>query len=66
MSGTNLTAVLQRAIQRSGMTVYRLAQQTDVPAPTLRRFLSGQRGMTLDTAAKLCRVLNLELNERKN
>ncbi len=52
---------LRQAIVDSGLTQYRIAKDTGVPQPVVNRFVSGERGITLDTAAKLCKYLRLRL-----
>jgi plasmid maintenance system antidote protein VapI len=53
--------VIRRAVRDSGRTPYAVAQAAGVPQAVLSRFLRGERGVTLDTAEKLCRALGLEL-----
>jgi plasmid maintenance system antidote protein VapI len=57
----SLADVLREAIRGSGKTAYAVAAESGVGHPVLSRFLSGQRGLNLDTADKLCRALGLEL-----
>lgn len=57
----DLATVLREAIDTSGKTQYQLAQETGIDKSALSRFVSGERGLTLDTAAKLAAALNLEL-----
>lgn len=52
---------LLRAIVKSKLSQYQLAKDTAVPQPILSRFLSGQRGISLDTAAKIAAHLGLRL-----
>ena len=39
----------------------KVAKEARVSQPILSRFLSGKRGITLQTAERLCRTLGLEL-----
>lgn len=57
----SLTDQLRRAIQKSRLTQYRIAKDTGIPQPVVNRFVNGKRGITLDTADKLCRYLRLRL-----
>lgn len=57
----DLVSVLREAIDESGKSQYQLAQETGIDKSALSRFVSGERGLTLDTAAKLAAVLGLEL-----
>ena len=59
--GEDLATVLRDAIDESGKTQYQLAQETGIDKSALSRFVSGERGLTLETAAKLATALNLEL-----
>ncbi len=52
---------LRKAILNSGETEYRVAKGSGVAQPVLNRFLRGERGITLETAAKLCKYLRLHL-----
>jgi transcriptional regulator with XRE-family HTH domain len=56
---------LQHAIKRSGDTQYAIAQATGISQSVLNRFLNGERGISLDTAAKLCQYLDLDLAPRR-
>lgn len=60
---------LQRAIEESGMSRYALSKLSGVDQGILSRFLSEgrskQKTITLSTAARLCRVLGLELKQTK-
>jgi transcriptional regulator with XRE-family HTH domain len=44
-----------------GMSNRELARQAGVPEGAISRFLSGERGLNLETIDKLCRVLRVEL-----
>jgi len=54
---------LRQAITASGLTEYRIAKESNVPQPVLNRFLSEKRGISLETAAKLCTFLKLHLTK---
>jgi plasmid maintenance system antidote protein VapI len=56
-----LADVLRREIRATGQSVYAVALASGVGQPVLSRFLAGTRGITLDTADKLCQTLGLEL-----
>jgi hypothetical protein len=56
-----LTRQLQAAIAATGQSVYSIAQASGVAQPVLQRFVSGERGITLETAAKLANYLGLSL-----
>ena len=57
----SLVDQLRQAIVDSGLTQYRIAKDTGVPQPVVNRFVSGERGITLETAGKLCKYLRLRL-----
>ncbi len=48
-----LTEQLQEAIRSHKGTPYEVCKATGVPSPTMSRFLSGKRSITLPTAEKL-------------
>lgn len=52
---------LQRAIKVSGQTEYAIAKGSGVSQSIVNRFVSGERGISLETAAKLCAYLKLDL-----
>jgi hypothetical protein len=61
LSRGSLTDVLRDAIRTSGRRAYAVSQVSGVAQPILSRFLRGERGITLETADKLCKTLRLEL-----
>ena len=56
-----LTKQLQAAIAATGQSLYAVAQASGVAAPVLQRFVNGERGITLETAAKVADYLGLSL-----
>jgi transcriptional regulator with XRE-family HTH domain len=52
---------LRRAIKGSGQTEYAIAKGSGVSQSIVNRFVSGERGISLETAAKLCAYLKLDL-----
>lgn len=63
---TNIVDQLKTAIGESGLTSYRISKMSGVAQPVLDRFLSGERkNITITTASKLCKVLNLELKPKR-
>lgn len=56
---------LQRVIEASGMTVYKIAKESGVDKAQLSRFLSGKGGMTLDTIERLAPVLGIAITTTK-
>jgi len=58
----SISATLLAAIKKTGKTHYALGQMAGVSPAGIDRFISGERGISLATAAKLCAVLGLELH----
>jgi plasmid maintenance system antidote protein VapI len=56
---------LQQAIKRSGETQYAIAHATGISQSVLNRFINGERGISLETAAKLCQYFDLDLAPRR-
>jgi transcriptional regulator with XRE-family HTH domain len=56
-----LTDVLRGAIERSGLTRYRIAKETGIPEGNLGRFLRGDMSIRLDKADRLAAYLGLRL-----
>ena len=61
----SLSGVVQRAIRADGRSLYRIAKDSDVAVAVLQRFMSGERGITLRTADRICPVIGLELRPVK-
>jgi plasmid maintenance system antidote protein VapI len=60
-SPSSLVDELREAIVKCGETEYRVAKESGVAQPILNRFLRGERGISLETAAKVCKYLSLHL-----
>lgn len=56
-----LTDVLKAAIERSGLTRYRIAKDTGIDEAALMRFLRGETSVRLDKADVLAEYLGLML-----
>lgn len=52
---------LRRAIEQSGKSRYRIAQESGVAEAVLSRFMSGERDLKLETANRLCAALGLQV-----
>ena len=52
---------LRRAIRASGQTEYAIAKGSGVSQSIVNRFVSGERGISLETAAKIAAYLKLNL-----
>jgi DNA-binding phage protein len=57
----SVVEALRLAIRARGGGVQAVARQSGVDQSVLHRFLSGERGITIETAEKICSCLDLEL-----
>lgn len=57
----SLPESVKKAITATGKSVNAVAKESGVSQPILHRFLTGKRGITLETAERLCMYLKLEL-----
>ena len=60
-----LADVILAAFKASGLSVKRLAVESGVCYASAHGFIAGQRDVALGTAARLCKVLELQLTTRK-
>lgn len=60
-SRTTIVDQLRAAVESSGLSDYELARRAGRNRSVINRFMTGQRGLTLDTACALCEVLGLRL-----
>ena len=61
-----MTDQIRQAIDDSGLTRYRIAQDTGIDESTLAKFYHGTRGLSLDNLDRLCEYLGLRIMmERK-
>ena len=61
----SVSEVLRKAIEDSDDTRYRIAQETGISEPTLSRFMSRKRGLSMEAIDALATYLGLELTPRK-
>ena len=59
--GAEVTKALQRAIRESDLSQNEIARRAGIDPGMVCRFVNGQRGMTLATAARVADVLGLDL-----
>ena len=60
----SLVDQLRQAIAESGETEYAIAKGAGVSQSVVNRFVHGERGISLDTAARLCAHLELKLSHQ--
>jgi transcriptional regulator with XRE-family HTH domain len=60
----NIIDQLRRAMRDSGETEYAIAKGSGVSQSIVNRFVSEERGISLETAAKICEYLKLDLLPR--
>lgn len=56
-----MTDQIRQAIDDSGITRYRIAQDTGIDESTLAKFYNGTRGLSLDNLDLLCGYLKLRV-----
>ena len=56
-----MTDALKTAIERSGLTQYRIAKDTGIPVTSVMRFMQGETSLRLDKADRLAAYLGLRL-----
>ena len=59
--GAEVTKALQQAIRDSDLSQNEIARRAGIDPGMVCRFVNGQRGMTLATAARVADVLGLEI-----
>ena len=57
----NMCDSLRQAMLASGFTDYRISRMTGVHASIIGRFVKGERGISLSTAAKIAEAVGVEL-----
>ena len=60
-----LADVIHAAFQASGLSVRRVANESNVPYSSAHGFLAGNCDISLGTAARLCKALGLRLTADK-
>lgn len=53
---------LREAMKRDGRSLNQLARDSDVDVSALSRFQTGERGLGVESAARLAAALGMELN----
>ncbi len=60
-----LSDQIRQAVDGSGQTRYRISKQTGIDQSTLSRFMSGERGLPMNTLDKLAGYLDLNITVGK-
>ena len=61
----NMDDIIRGAFKKSGMSIKRLSEDTEIPYGAVHRFVTGGGDATLRSANKICKVLGLELRRKK-
>ena len=61
MYGMNVFEDLRRLIKASDKTMYTIARDTGVDRAALSRFMSGERGLSVESVEEIARLLGHEL-----
>jgi transcriptional regulator with XRE-family HTH domain len=62
----SLADQLRQAIRDSGITIYKLSQESGVHRSQLSRFLHGERDLSLAVSDKICGVLGVQFCKTVN
>ena len=65
MGNISFTDQLRRAIVDSGLTRYRISQESGIAESVLSRFIHGERGLNSDSIDRLMDFLGLEIRPRR-
>ena len=60
-----LSEQIREAMDDSGLTRYRIAQDTGIDESTLAKFYHGTRGMSLESLDVLCAYLELRIVSKR-
>ncbi len=52
---------LRNAIRQSGLSCYRIAKETGIQQAQLSRFMSGERGLSIEGIEAICDLIGLQL-----
>jgi transcriptional regulator with XRE-family HTH domain len=61
MKNKKLSDEIREAVEKSGLTRYRIAKELGLAESTMSRFMNGKRGLSLDNIDRLAELLGLEI-----
>lgn len=56
-----MSDVIRQTVETAGLSRYAISQATGVPQSALSRFVSGERGLSMENLDALCEFFHLEL-----
>ncbi len=62
---TRFSDQIRQAIENCGKTRYRISKEIGISQPTLSRFMSGERGLTMKALDTLADYLGLNITTKK-
>jgi plasmid maintenance system antidote protein VapI len=62
---TSWKSILQTAIMQSGKSTYAVAKEAGLDVTQLYRFMNNERGLSIDTAERVGKVVGVELRQIK-
>ncbi len=62
---TSWNDVIRRAVKASGLSLYRVAKDTELSVGPVQRFMAGDHGLTVTSAERICALVGLELRPVK-
>ena len=61
---STVSELLRTAIEKSGLTLYRVAKNAGVGYTTLHRFMHRERSLSMKALDILCKSMGLELHQK--
>jgi len=61
----DLDKFLRQAVEKSGLSHYRICQETGIDQGALSRFMASKRGLRADTAGILLEYLGFEIKPKR-
>ena len=63
---TSFSDQIRRAVDRSGLSRYRICKEIDLDQALMSRFMSGQGGLSLKSLDRLAKLLGLTVSVKKS